>query len=139
MFNICAVTAAKISHSSDQSIEEASQGLADNYARSYSDIALGRDIAMAARQAIDFIQSVLPNSSISANMTQLQYSIVNFEPDGTKRKKKLLGGTWFNKEKSQLPDKVDRCRLELTTYHNLIVAGVLPLAPQGWSIGSFRL
>lgn len=117
MFNICAVTAAKIANSSDQSIEKVSQGLADNYAKSYSDINLGKDIATAARDAIDYIQSPIPNSSIPAIMTQLQFSILNYEPDGAVRKKKLLGGTWFNKEKFQIPNKAEKCKLDIIIYH----------------------
>lgn len=134
LFNICAVTAAKIAVSSDKTLEEAAQILSDNYKNSYDDQNLERDISKAAHEVIDFMDSALPGSSMTANMTQLQFTIVNFEPDGKKRAKKIFGGTWFNKQKDQIHNKVEQCKVNIATYHLLLVGGSLPLAPSGWSL-----
>lgn len=131
---MCAVTAAKLAASGSVTLQEAARMLSENYQNSYSDNNLVRDIETAAAHVTEFIESALPNSSIPANLTQLQFSIVNFEPDGSKRKKKLLGGTWFNKEKRELPNKVKQCAANIATYHLLLVGGSLPLAPDGWSL-----
>lgn len=134
IFNICAVTAAKIAASSETTIKEAAKMLSDNYKKSYDDLHLERDIEIAAELTIAFMESALPGNSIPANINQLQYTIVNFEPNGEKRNKGIFSGTWFNKEKRQIENKVQQCKLQISTYHLLLVAGSLPLAPQGWSL-----
>lgn len=134
IFNMCAVTTAKIASSSEKTTKEAAKILSDNYKKSYDDVNLEDDIALAADQTIAFMESALPGSSSPANMNQLQYTIINFEPDGKKRKKGIFGGTWFNKEKRQIENKVQQCKLHVSTYHLLLVGGSLPLAPQDWSL-----
>ena len=131
---MCAVTAAKLAADSDLSIQEAAKLLSDNYRKSYDDKNLEDEIATAASKVTQFMESVLPNSSLPRNLTQIQYSIVHFEPNGSRRKKKLFGGTWFNKERTELPNKIDQCAANVATYHLLIVGGSLPLAPDGWSL-----
>lgn len=133
IFNMCAVTAAKTAASSDRTIGEAARLLSNNYERSYADRELHEDIELAGKEVAEFIKSVLPVESFVSNMIQLQYTIVNYEPSGKKRRKKMFGGTWFNKEKSQIPNKVEVCKANIATYHLLLVGGSLPLAPRGWS------
>ncbi|MCY1302270.1 hypothetical protein D9M70_519200 [compost metagenome] len=136
MFNICAVTAAKIAASSGKPVREAANMLATNYKESYDDMNLEDDILAAAINVTEFIKSSLPGSSIPGCMTQLQYTIINFEPDGKKRRKKIFGGTWFNKERDEIKDKVQRCKVNIAIYHMLLISGTLPLAPDGWSVGA---
>lgn len=136
MFNICAVTTAKIAASNGKPIREAANLLANNYKKSYDDINLEDDILTAAINVTEFIKSSIPGNSIPGCMTQLQYTIVNFEPSGRKRRKRLFGGTWFNKEKSEIKDKVQQCKINIATYHILLIGGSLPLVPDGWSVGA---
>ncbi len=133
LFNMCAVTAAKISTASGQSIEFVAEYLANKYSE-YQDQDLSGDIATASVKVIDFMQNALPPETLVGNLTQMQFCIKHYNLDGRKKARKLFRGTFFNKEKRELEDKVDQCVANVATYHFLVINGSIPVAPKGWSL-----
>ncbi len=134
LFNMAAVTTAKITAASEHSIEFVAEELANDY-REYQDQNLSEDIATASVKVTDFMQNALPLKSLVGNLTQIQFCIKHYSPDGKKKPRKLLRGTWFNKEKLELEDKVDQCVANVMTYHFLVINGSIPIAPKGWTVG----
>jgi hypothetical protein len=135
IFDMCAVTAAKVGSGTEKSIEKAADLIAQNYTSTYADTNLAQDIALAAHKAIKFMEDSLPQGSMVANCTQLQFCIKEYNPDGKKKRKKLLGGTLFNYEKRPIPDKVKGCITNLLAYHLYILNGNIPMAPENWRLG----
>lgn len=134
LFNMCAVSAAKISSASGQSLEDVARQLAETYSGSYEDEDLAGEIAMAADQIAVFVQKVLPPPTLVGNLTQLQFCIKHYQPNGKKWPSRLFGGTLFNKVGEPLQDKVRQCVANIATYHLLVVNGAIPLMPQGWKL-----
>jgi hypothetical protein len=134
MFNMLAVSAAKISAASDESIGEATDLIMGNYEGTYLDAYLAQEVENAANKVKDFMLNALPPETLVGNLTQMQYCIKNYNPDGTKKRKKLFGGTWFNRENAEINDKVKNCVANVATYHMLVIGGSIPIAPQGWSL-----
>lgn len=134
LFNMCAVTALKIGCASGQSVASASQLIAKEYSRSYQDKSLAEEIEDAANKIAEFLSHALPNSSIASACTQMQYCIKHFNLDGSKKRKKILGGVWFTGETKELDNKVDTCAVNIITYHMLVIGGTIPVAPRGWNL-----
>lgn len=130
---MCAVTAAKISTASGQSIEFAAEQLANKYSE-YKYQELSGDIATASVKVIDFMQNALPPETLVAGLMQMQFCIKHYNPDGKKKTGKRFGGTFFNKEEHELEDKVDQCVANVATYHVLVINGSIRVAPKGWSL-----
>ncbi|MDD2762135.1 MAG: hypothetical protein PHH11_17805 [Methylomonas sp.] len=134
MFNMFAVSAAKISAASNKSIREATALIMNNYQGAYLDANLAKDVETAANGVTEFMLGILPPETLTGNLTQMQFCIKNFNPDGTRKRKRIFGGTFFNKEKSEIRNKVQSCKANIATYHMLVIGGSIPIAPQGWSL-----
>ena len=134
LFNMAAVTTAKISAASEHSIEFVAELLANDYSK-YQDQDLSGNIATAAVRVIDFIQNALPPETLVGGLMQMQFCIKHYHPDGTKKARKLFGGTFFKKEKCELEGKIDQCMKDVMTYHLLVINGSIPAAPDGWRVG----
>lgn len=134
MFNMFAVSAAKISVASGKNIREAIEIIMSNYAGTYLDASLVYEIEIAADKAKKFMLDVLPPETLVSNLTQMQFCIKHYNPDGSKKRKKLFGGTFFNKEKNEVDNKAENCLANIATYHMLVVSGSIPIAPRGWSL-----
>lgn len=134
IFDMCAVMALKISYRNDKPISETSITVADAYKNTYADVDLIENIETAAKNIKQFIEDNLPSGSMVDNCTQLQFCIHTYNPDGTKKKKKIFGGTMFTSEKHPIPDKVEKCSRNLLLYHMHIMNGVIPIVPKNWSM-----
>lgn len=137
LFNMCAVTALKISASSNEPIAATSKILAQTYDRAYQDDNLSRDIEAAAKKIANFLSETLPDDSgiaIATACTQMQFCIKHFKLNGSKKRQKILGGAWFSGRKSPIEDKVDTCVANIATYHMLVVDHTIPIDPRGWSL-----
>lgn len=134
MFNLFAVSVAKISAESGKSIREATELIMRNYAGSYIDTNIAQEVEIAANKAREFILGVLPPETLAGNLTQMQFCIKHYNPDGSKKRKKIFGGTFFSKGKDEVDNKVENCLGNIATYHMLVINGVISIAPQGWSL-----
>jgi len=134
LFNMCAVTAAKIAATSGESVDSVSTRLAKDYRSSYQDEHLAEDIAAAATHINKFLQSTLPAGTLVAGLTQMQFCIKHFRVDGSKRPFRLLRGAWFNKERAPLQDKVKQCVNQIAIYHIRVVSSSIPIALRRWHL-----
>ena len=134
LFDMCAVSAAKISAANSTPLAEVSKQLAETYSQSYNDDNLPQEISVAAEQIAAFVSRVLPPVTLVGNLTQLQFCIKNFQPNGKRWPMKLLSGALFNKSSRPLPDKVRQSLANVATYHVLVINGAIPLAPTGWKL-----
>jgi hypothetical protein len=134
LFNMCAVTAAKISCHDGQTTFSAAELIAAEYGRSYQDNDLTAEVNDAAIQVSQFLADALPNGSLASACTQMQFCIKHFKLDGKRKRKKILGGVWFSGENQEISNKVDKCIANIATYHFLVIGGTIPIAPKGWSM-----
>lgn len=126
-FNMKAVSAALISAESGKTIGEVVALI--NRSTSFKDKNLAQDIEIAANKVKDFALGVLPPEALTAYLAQMQFCIKNYNPDGTKKRKKILNGEFFNKEKEEITNKVKNCVANIGMYHVLVIAGSIPFAP----------
>ncbi len=73
IFNMCAVSAAKISAASEKTVGEAAALIASHYEGTYPDENLVQDIEIAANKVREFIIGVLPPETLAGNLTQMQF------------------------------------------------------------------
>lgn len=131
---MCAVFAAKIAAGTDHSILSAANLIASQYQSIYADLNLAGDIAAAVEQITSFLTSVFPPNTLIGNCTQLQFCIKKYYRNGSKKRKKLFGGTFFNAEKTELSEKVKTCVSNIAAYHLRVIDGTLPITPIGWTL-----
>lgn len=129
LFDMCAVSAVKISALSGEPIESVAEQLANTYQPDYQD----EDISAAASNVKTFVVKFLSKEALAASLTQFQFCIKHYTSDGKKRPLRL-GGTFFNKEKQQLPDKVATCLSDIAAYYFLVIGGAIRIAPEGWRL-----
>lgn len=134
LFNMCAVSTAKISVATSHPVEVAAAQLAENYACSYQDEDLAQDIAFAATKVSELMRGVWPPDALVGSLTQLQFCIKYYDPSGKKIRRKLFSGTWFNKESTPIQDKVEKCVANIATFYILVLNGTIPPAPDGWNL-----
>lgn len=135
VFNLCAVTTAKMSAMTGAAIEGYALKMADAH-RTYADdpIYLAADIESSAEKIISFLSSLFPKEVIPGACTQLQYCIKHFCTDGSKKRRRIFGGSLFNYERSEISNKVKQCTTTIATYHAAVVSGLIPLTPDGWTL-----
>lgn len=129
IFNMCAVSTAKLSAASSKTLEEMATLIGNNYKNTYQDKHLVSDIEFAAKKVIEFMLGVLPAETLVGNLTQMQFCIKNYNLDGTKKRMKIFGGTFFAQEKQENTDKVQSCLVNIATYHFLVIRDTIPIAP----------
>jgi len=129
-----AVSSAKISAATDKTIEEATVIIISHYEDTYRDANLVQDLETAANKVKEFMLGALPPETLTGNLAQMQFCIKNYNLDGTKKRKKIFEGTFFNKEKKEISNKVENCLANIATYHLLVIGGSIPIASQGWSL-----
>ena len=68
-----------------------------------------------------------------ATCYQLQFCVKEFNNNG-ERKKKIFDVTFFDNEKSQIPDKLGSWSSQLNSYSLSVLLGRIPLPPDNWSL-----
>jgi|GEM_PF-6659475 len=135
-FNTNVATAARLSALSGQTTREIAEDLLLNI---YSDKELVNDVVLAADNALKFFSAECssegtPIALIPSALRQMQFCSQNYNCDGTKKPRKFLKGLLFNRNKSPVTNKVEQCRRDFLCYHLLTRTGVIPVAPQNWSL-----
>lgn len=134
LFNMCAVTTAKISVATEQPVEAIALQVTASYTDTYKDVHLAEEVAEAASRIAALLKGTMPDGSLGGALTQMQFCIKNYSPDGKKLRGKILGGTWFNKEPKPIEDKVGVCFANVAAFHILTINGQVPIAPRGWTL-----
>jgi hypothetical protein len=103
--------------------------LATAYGSSYADGNLVQQWDEASNKVLTMIPKLFSISVKGEKVAQvcktLSRAITQFRDDGRRRRKGFFGGTLFNYEKSELPDKVSKFEANVAVYHVLLVTGAI--------------
>ena len=134
VFEVGAASIAKMHLDLGRPVDALAAEIWENYATAYINDGVENDLKNAATEAIQMLET-LEAPSPAEFLNHFQYFTIHYDEEGKPRKKKMFGGTWFNKaaqNKNRRQDFIKR----LSSYYIGAIAGLMPLAPDGWSIGS---
>jgi hypothetical protein len=135
VFDMSIVTIVRLHVSAGNSLDDLCTMIWQGYERSYrDDVNCKHEMRITSGKLLEMMQTQFKKELIPSVMLQLQFCIVNYEPDGKRRRKKLLGGTFFNRMKSPNPNRSEDCLANMCIYHLGTTSGKFPLAPKGWSL-----
>ena len=135
VFDVCVITAVKIHTMTGDSLDHVCAQICKSYQRSYPDDAnFEREMEETSGQVLEMMRSQFEDEQLPSAMTQIQFCITNYELNGKKKRKRLLGGTWFTRSKSRSPDRAKDCLRNVMVYHTGTVTGMFPIKPNGWSL-----
>ncbi len=77
-------------------------------------------------KVLELMRTITKDEQLPATMAQIQYCIKNYEPSGRKRRKRLLSGTFFNKEKARNPNRAKGCASNVIIYCSGSLNGTFP-------------
>ena len=127
VFEYGAISIAMLHVGTGRPIEEMARTVFQNYEGSYLDDNVLEQWIEAAGEAVEAIDRLFPDIDDKdekvGTLKTLQQSVKNYAPDGKKRRKKVLGGTRFNKEKEPNYERVDQFSQHLMIYHVLLRLG----------------
>lgn len=134
LFDICVVTSILLHKWTDEPLEQFCTVSSQQYQNDFpDDTSIKIEMEEAAARVLKMMRSQFEEKQLSSAMTQLQFCITNYELDGAKKRKRLLGGTWFTRQKSRNPDRIKDCLRNIVIYHSGTMTGLFPIAPDGWS------
>lgn len=105
------------------------QDIANRLSKRYSDDHLVEDLV----KATDIIQEILPqllqtpdptNARLAAACKTISKAVTEFHANG-KRRSRWFRGEFFNKQRVQIADKVEKCRVNIIAYHFMVVTGTI--------------
>lgn len=128
VFDCCALTVAMAGFSGVNTAEIAGQ-LSEGYRKSYGDTALAEQIIEAAdllmKTVPSFFETEKTDAQLAGACKTLSSAITKFNVDGSKRRRGLLGGTLFNKEKVEIESKPTKCLPNVIAYNIAILSGAI--------------
>jgi hypothetical protein len=139
VFDLGAVTIAQLNLTTNMPVSAIAQEAAKGYQKSYKNDRFEQDWIKAAELIILMFQDLFKGSSnqvVAEVLRQMQFCIKYFNLNGSRRKRKFLGGTFFNKEKKANPRRIDQCIENLLCYHIKTARGQIILVPPNWHLGS---
>lgn len=135
LFDMAMVTAVKIHMMTGDPLGQVCGQICRSYQNSFPDDAdFEREIEETSGKLLEAMRSQFKDEQLSSAMTQLQFCITNYELDGKKKRKRLLGGTWFTRSKSPNPSRAKDCLRNMMVYHTGTMTGMFPVASTGWSL-----
>lgn len=128
LFDCCALTVAMAGFM-EKDMMEFSQDFAQDYSQAYNDSDQAKQMFAAGEMLVKGIpilmQGDYTNLQLAGACKTLQKAIMKFNPDGSKKRRGLLGGTRFKFEKSEILNKSERCIANVTLYHLAMVDGAI--------------
>jgi hypothetical protein len=120
--------------SGGKSLEELADLIWENYSRDLLDDGVTNDMISAASQAITWLEE---NNAPSINelFHHFQYFCINYDDEGNPKTKKIFNGILFDKSVKD-SRRVEKYLRKIQVYYIGAKAGVMPLAPSGWSLGN---
>lgn len=128
VFNVGAVVIAKIFVETGQPIRESACNLAEKYRRGYEDDDFEKLWVIVARSLID---SGGDKQRLWAKLHLLLFFVSEYDADGVRRKRKLLNGAVFNKQREPVPDRIEKFGFAYAKFLTLLATEKLPLPPKG--------
>ena len=132
-FDFSATTVARVHLQSGESIESLAEKVSIGHVDEYSDYRLREEIEAAAEKIIEYFEQDFERYQIPSALRHMQHSILNFEMDGSPRKKRrFFNGTKFNSEKEEIKGKSSNAAIRILAYDRMIANQTIPPAPKGW-------
>lgn len=134
VFEVGVSTVAKIHLHTGKDIEELAKTVWHGYEGDIIDDGVLKDIERASTDALAWLrQQDAPD--IAEFFHHFSYFCMNYDDSGNPKKKKLFSGLWFQKTE---PDtsRVERYLNKLKSYYVGVSAGIMPVAPRGWSLSN---
>lgn len=127
VFSYGAASIAKLHLLTGKSIEALATMAFASYRQSYIDDGTEKDWVVSARQALKFLEE---NEAPAPDklLDHFRYFVEHYEPDSSPRKKRIFGGTMFDKAKQNIRRKEDFLK-SLESYYIGARAGIVPLGP----------
>jgi len=132
LFNLCAITVAKLSHVSEQPSAVFAQELWNGYISDYPDDDVVEDWIKASEAVQEILSETVESENLPSVYTQLQFCFEKFNSDGTPKRKKLFGGTLFNKQKFKDGNRVSDFLRCFTSFYAASAMESLPPFPDGY-------
>jgi hypothetical protein len=130
VFEVGATAIARIHVATGRPLSSIAKSIWAEYERQCEDASAEKELAAAAEAVLLWIQERnLP--SREHLLRHLQYFCQAFDDDGRPKKKKLLGGLWFQSDTYQ-PDRVQAYLRKAQVYCASAQSGLVPLAPEGY-------
>ena len=126
VFDVGALTIAFIHLKTGERIEIVAQQAFQQYEKSYLDDKILLQWIDATKEALKSLDTLFPNidkETKIATLVHLKNCVAKYNLDGTKRKKRLLAGTLFNKENEPNHQRVKQFLAHLSTYHLFLQSG----------------
>lgn len=108
--------------------------IAESFKEDYKDESLVKDIADAGREIAILFEKAFPPEELHKELTQIQFCIKNYKPDGTKRPFRIFNGVLFSSEKSPIQNLAKNCSADVAAYISLVSKGTIPKMPTGWKL-----
>ncbi len=132
VFNVGAFAIARVHAAGGSSLDEAAARIADRYRDSFVDDSFETDWVDAATMVITAAKETWKDDELPGLFRHMQYAAANYEPDGSRRRKRILGGTWFTGEKKRNPNRVRDCLRDFVQFDYHTTLGSIPLPPDDW-------
>lgn len=108
--------------------------IAESFKDSYKDETLVKDISDAGREIALLLEKAFPREEQLNQLTQIQFCIKKYNPDGTKIPFRIFNGVLFSAEKSPIQNLAKNCVADVTAYMSLVSKGTIPKMPIGWKL-----
>ena len=134
VFDSLVIHAVKMHVLLEEDLLKACRDICGHYKNSYyDDTGVGIEIEETSRKLLDWGKS-FGDDYLKFLVFQLQYCSLTFTPEGKKRRKRLFGGTLFNKDKFRNPDRSKHCLRNMMIYFMGTTSGRFPSVPEGWTV-----
>lgn len=134
VFDMAVATSVKLHVGNGIPVPELLDQIGRPYAKAYPGDDFYGELSDAVEKILKSFRSKLEDEQLPSAMTQMQFCLKNFHADGRRKKKRLFGGTLFTRSKEPVPNRVDRCVLNLIKFHAGTEHGLFPRAPAGWTL-----
>lgn len=134
VFEVASSMIARFHLITGEEIQPIANQIWSGYSNDIIDDGVLNDLIIASSSAIDWLRKE-KFENIPAFFHHLTYFSINFNDDGSKKNKKLLNGLWFSKSQ-QDNQRVQKYLQKIKIYYIGIKVGVMPLAPDGWSLSN---
>jgi hypothetical protein len=128
LFEFGAYTIAMIHVAKGLPIEDVADRLHKSYKNSYLDDDIRDQWVEAANIVIGLVETHFPNLEPrvkASTLKHIQTAVMEYQPDGKKRRKKLFGGTIFNKSKTANYQRTKTLSRNFICYHALLSVGLI--------------
>lgn len=134
LFEVASSMIAKLHLTTGDDIQSLANEIWSGYSNGIIDDGVLKDLVLASSSAIEWLEKE-NFENIPAFFHHFTYFSINFNDDGSKKRKKFFNGLLFSKS-AQDTQRVQKYLKKIKIYYIGILSGVMPMAPEGWSLSN---